>query len=84
MNLPHNAVASFVNLAAPDLLIFFALFFVTIPFVIWMIVDCALNESSEHNLKLVWLLIILFAPCGSLIYFFVRKISRSSPPKPPQ
>ncbi len=74
-------MASLFNLVGPDLLILFAIFFVTIPFVIWMVVDCALNESPENNLKLVWLLVILFAPCGSLAYFFVRKLSRSSSAK---
>ena len=47
-------------------------------FVTWMIVDCALNEESEGKLNLIWLLIIIFAPFGSFIYFFTRKLSRSS------
>lgn len=49
------------------------------PFVAWMIVDCARYESLQNDsLKHVWLLIILFAPCGSLIYFFARKRPRSA------
>jgi hypothetical protein len=84
MSSPYTPLASVFNLAGPDLLIIFAIFFITIPFVIWMVVDCAVHESSENNLKLVWLLVILFAPCGSLIYFFVRKISRPSPPPLPR
>ena len=83
MNLSYSTVAASFNLAGPDLVVILAIFFVTIPFVIWMVVDCALNETSENNLKLVWLLVILFAPGGSLIYFFVRKISRVPPRKLP-
>ena len=49
------------------------------PFVAWMIVDCARYESLQNDsLKHVWLLIILFAPGGSLIYFFLRKRPRSA------
>ncbi len=49
------------------------------PFVVWMIVDCARYESLRNDsLKHVWLLIILFAPGGSLIYFFARKRTRSA------
>lgn len=79
----HSPLASLFNLAGPDLLVICAIFFLTIPFVIWMVVDCVLNEFSENNLKLIWLLVIFFAPCGSLIYFFARKLSRPSPPQPP-
>lgn len=45
-------------------------------FVIWMIVDCIQNETSVGNTKLIWILVIIFVPFGSLIYFFVRKIKR--------
>ena len=48
------------------------------PFVAWMIVDCARYESLRNDsLKHVWLLIILFVPTGSLIYFFVRRRPRT-------
>ena len=73
-------VMSLFNLAGPDFLMIFAIFFISIPFVIWMVVDCALHESDENNLKIVWLLVIFFAPAGSLIYFFVRKLNRPSRP----
>ena len=54
-----------------------ALFLLCCPFVVWMIVDCARYESLDNaNVKHVWLLIILFVPSGSLIYFFVRKRRR--------
>jgi len=50
----------------------------------WMLIDCVKRESNEDNNKLIWVLVILLAPFGSLIYFFVRKISRSpSPPSLP-
>jgi hypothetical protein len=78
MSFSPTLLASIFNLAGPDFFIIFTLFVVSTLFVIWMVVDCALNESSENNLKLVWMLVILFAPLGSLIYFFVRKLSRSS------
>lgn len=46
-------------------------------FWIWTIVDCATNESSEGNNKLIWILIILFTGwIGALIYFFVRRPQR--------
>jgi hypothetical protein len=45
-------------------------------FTIWMIVDCATNEVSTGNTKLIWILVIIFVPFGSLIYFFVRKLKR--------
>ena len=54
-----------------------ALFLLCCPFVVWMIVDCARFESLDNDkIKHVWLLIILFVPTGSLIYFFVRKCRR--------
>ena len=54
-------------------------FLLCCPFVVWMIVDCARYESLQNDsLKHVWLLIILFAPGGSVIYFFARKRPRSA------
>lgn len=54
-----------------------ALFLLCCPFVVWMIVDCARYESLDNDkIKHVWLLIILFVPSGSLIYFFLRKRRR--------
>jgi hypothetical protein len=48
-------------------------------FWIWMIVDCATNEPSEGNEKLVWIVIIIFAQIiGALIYFFVRRPKRQA------
>jgi len=46
-------------------------------FWIWMLIDCALNEPSDGNEKLVWILVILFANLlGALIYFLVRRPRR--------
>lgn len=48
-------------------------------FWIWMIIDCATNEPSEGNDKLVWiLLIILTHIVGALIYYFVRRPQRKT------
>jgi len=78
------AVAVFFNLAAPDLIIIL-LILVMVGFPIWMLIDCIRHESNEDHNKLIWILVILLAPLGSLIYFFVRKLSRppTSPPLPP-
>lgn len=46
-------------------------------FWIWMIVDCAYNEKSEGNDKLIWILIILLTHwIGALIYLLVRRPKR--------
>ena len=44
---------------------------------IWMLIDCATNEPSEGNDKIIWILIIIFTHwIGSLIYFLVRRPQR--------
>jgi hypothetical protein len=44
---------------------------------IWMLVDCAVNEPSEGNDKVVWILIIVLTNwIGALIYLFVRRPER--------
>jgi uncharacterized membrane protein YedE/YeeE len=46
-------------------------------FWIWMIVDCATNESSAGNNKLVWIIIIVFTHIiGAFIYYCVRYRAR--------
>jgi prolipoprotein diacylglyceryltransferase len=46
-------------------------------FWIWMIVDCAANEPSGNNDKIVWLLVIIFVHfVGALIYYLVRRPER--------
>ncbi len=68
---------------------FFALILAGTAFWIWMIVDCAQNEPSTGNDKIVWLLILIFTHwLGALIYFFVRrperqKLAAQLPPLPP-
>jgi ATP-dependent Zn protease len=43
----------------------------------WVLIDCAMNEPSEGNAKVVWILIILFANgIGALIYFVFRRPQR--------
>lgn len=43
-------------------------------FWIWMIVDCATNEPSEGQDKLVWILVIVLTHLiGAAVYFFVRR-----------
>ena len=44
---------------------------------IWMLVDCASNEPSEGNDKIVWILIIVFTHwIGALIYLLARRPTR--------
>lgn len=44
---------------------------------IWAIVDCATNEPSEGNEKIVWIIVIVFTNwIGGLIYFLVRRPQR--------
>lgn len=44
---------------------------------IWMIIDCATNEKSEGNEKLIWILIIVLTNwIGALIYLLVRRPQR--------
>ena len=48
-------------------------------FWIWMLVDCAKNESSEGNDKVVWILIIALTNLlGAIIYFIVRRPTRKA------
>lgn len=46
-------------------------------FWIWMLIDCAMNESNQGNDKIIWILIILFTHLiGALIYCLVRRPKR--------
>ncbi len=46
-------------------------------FWLWVLIDCATQEASEGNTKIVWTIIILFLNfVGALIYFFVRRPQR--------
>jgi hypothetical protein len=56
---------------------FFILNIFLLVFWIWMIIDCATNEPSGGNDKLVWILVIVLASwIGALIYYFVRRPTR--------
>lgn len=58
--------------------VFFLLFCLAgAAFWIWMLIDCATNEPSEGNDKIVWVIVIALAQLvGALIYFFVRRPKR--------
>ena len=46
-------------------------------FWLWALVDCATNEPSQGNEKIVWILIIVFTHwIGALIYVLVRRPKR--------
>jgi nitrate reductase gamma subunit len=46
-------------------------------FWIWMLIDCAMKESSEGNDKLIWILVILLTHLlGALVYYLVRRPQR--------
>lgn len=62
-----------------SLLFFLPLAVLCAAFWIWMLVDCAVNEPSEGNEKIVWILVILFAHLlGALIYFLARRPQRKA------
>lgn len=43
-------------------------------FWIWMLVDCISNTPDKDSLKVIWILVIVFAGwIGALVYFFVQK-----------
>ena len=47
-------------------------------FWVWMLIDCAVNEPSTGNDKLVWVIIILFTHVlGAVIYLLVRRPRRA-------
>jgi hypothetical protein len=58
-------------------LVVIALAFAATIFWIWMLVDCATNESSAGNDKVIWILIIIFGHgVGALIYLLARRPER--------
>ena len=47
-------------------------------FWVWMLVDCATNQSFKGNEKAVWVIIIALTNwLGALLYFFIRRPQRS-------
>jgi hypothetical protein len=58
-------------------LVFFLLGVIGTVFWIWMLIDCASNESDQGNNKIVWIIIILLTHLlGAMIYYFVRRPQR--------
>jgi sterol desaturase/sphingolipid hydroxylase (fatty acid hydroxylase superfamily) len=58
-------------------LVFFLLGVLGTVFWIWMLIDCASNESDQGNNKIVWIIIILLTHLlGAMIYYFVRRPQR--------
>ena len=48
-------------------------------FWIWMLIDCAMNEPSHGNDKLIWVIIIVFAQLlSALTYFIFRRQKRNA------
>jgi predicted cation transporter len=48
-------------------------------FWVWMLIDCATNEPSVGNDKLVWIIVIVFTQfVGAIIYYFVRHTKRAA------
>ena len=46
-------------------------------FWLWMLIDCATNESNQGNDRLVWVVIIIFTNIiGTFIYWAVRQPQR--------
>ena len=44
---------------------------------IWMLIDCLINEPSEGNDKVIWVLVIIFTGwIGALIYLLARRPQR--------
>lgn len=64
-------------LVLPIFLVFGLISLGTFIFWIWSIIDCAQNEPSEGNDKIIWIIILLFLNfLGSLIYYFARRPER--------
>jgi hypothetical protein len=63
-----------------ELLILLPMFLIGIlgtVFWIWTLIDCATNESSQGNDKVVWILVIALTHLlGAAIYFLVRRPQR--------
>ena len=58
-------------------LLFLSLFILGISFWMWMLADCATNQSDRSNDRLIWTLIILIVNVfGALHYWKVRRPQR--------
>lgn len=58
-------------------LLYFELGLLAMIFWVWMLVDCAVNESSTGNDKIVWVIIVMFTHVlGAGLYLFIRRPRR--------
>lgn len=77
LNLKEVAMVIGFFLALAVWVLFGTLSLLGTAFWVWMIADCAINEPSQGNDKLVWLLVIILLPfIGSLLYYFIRRPER--------
>lgn len=61
----------FIGDLFPGLIMLAAIFW------LWVLIDCVTKEPSEGNDKVVWTILILFAPwIGAILYYFVRRPER--------
>ncbi len=77
-----TSTIAFFGVGLVELLLLFPIFLLSIlgfVFWVWMLVDCLVNEPSEGNDKLVWVVVIIFTNViGAVIYFLVRRPKRLS------
>jgi hypothetical protein len=58
-------------------LFFIALAILSTIFWIVTLIDCAVNEPSEGNDKIIWILVLIFTHAlGALLYRFIRRPER--------
>jgi hypothetical protein len=56
------------------MIVFFLIGIAGLVLTIWMLIDAIQNPKLDSTMKLVWaLVIILIAPIGAIIYFFVGR-----------
>jgi phospholipase D-like protein len=56
---------------------FMVLGFINLGVTLWALLDCAMNEPSQGNDKIVWIIIILVTGLlGSVLYFMFRRPKR--------
>ena len=73
-------IAAF-SMAIPEIVLI-AFVLAGLGFWLWMLIDCASNETDQTQ-KIVWiLLIVLIGIIGAPAYFFVRKLPRKKSTTP--
>ena len=64
-----------MNIGAGEIILIVAALAI-VAFQIWMVIDCAINETST-GAKVAWILVILLLSClGAPAYYFARKLPR--------